>query len=160
MLRVERQIHTAGLGDPADQVAAALVAKEHLRDVYSAPGLRSARGRLAKFYAHCSDADVAELTRLAKTVRSWEAEILAYHRCGLPSNGPTEAVSLGIETVQLTGRGFRNFDNYRLRQLLALGVERHTRPAARIRSRNHASSRRACLRHGLHRAEEAGRVAA
>lgn len=130
------RIH-AGLaaGDPADEVSAALVAKELLRDVYSASGIRSARARLAKFYAHCADADVAELTRLAKTVRAWENEILAYHRCGLASNGPTEAVNLGIETVRRTGRGFRNFDNYRLRLLLALGTKWHTRPTARIRSR-------------------------
>ncbi len=130
------RIH-AGLaaGDPEDEVSAALVAKELLRDVYSAAGVDSARGRLAKFYAHCSAAEVAELTRLAKTVRSWESEILAYHRTGLASNGPTEAVNLGIETVRRTGRGFRNFDNYRLRLLLALRVKWHTRPAARIRSR-------------------------
>jgi transposase len=104
------------------------VAKELLRDVYSAAGVGSARGRLAKFYTHCADADVAELTRLAKTVRAWEDEILAYHRCGLASNGPTEAVNLG-ETVRRTGRGFRNFDNFRLRLLLALGVKWHTPPA-------------------------------
>jgi transposase len=130
------RIH-AGLaaGDPADEVSAAVVAKELLRDVYSAPGARSARARLAKFYTHCANADVAELTRLAKTVRAWETEILAYHRCGLASNGPTEAVNLGIETVRRCGRGFRNFDNYRLRLLLALGVKWHTRPAARIRNR-------------------------
>lgn len=130
------RIH-AGLaaGDPADEVAAAVVAKELLRDLYSAPGIRSARGRLAKFYAHCASAEVAELTRLAKTVRAWETEILAYHRTGLASNGPTEAVNLGIETVRRTGRGFRNFDNYRLRLILALGVKWHTPPAARIRSR-------------------------
>jgi transposase len=130
------RIH-AGLaaGDPADEVSAAVVAKELLRDVYSAAGARSAQARLAKFYTHCADADVSELTRLAKTVRAWETEILAYHRCGLASNGPTEAVNLGIETVRRSGRGFRNFDNYRLRLLLALGVKWHTRPAARIRSR-------------------------
>jgi transposase len=116
-------------------VSAAVVAKELLRDVYSAAGARSAQARLAKFYTHCADADVYELTRLAKTVRAWETEILAYHRCGLASNGPTEAANLGIETVRRSGRGFRNFDNYRLRLLPALGVKWHTRPAARLRSR-------------------------
>lgn len=103
--------------------------------MYSATSARSSRGRLAKFYAHCSAAEVTELSWLANTVRSWESEILAYHRTGLASNGPTEAINLGIETVRRTGRRFRNFDNYRLRLLLALGVKWHTRPAARIRSR-------------------------
>lgn len=114
----------AGLaaGDPEDEVAAALLAKELLRDVYSAPGARAARARLAKFCNHCAGADVAELTRLAKTVRAWESEILAYHRCGLASNGPTEAVNLGIETVRRTGRGFRNFDNYAERRIMPMMV--------------------------------------
>jgi transposase len=127
----------AGLaaGDPADEVAEALYVKELLRDVYKAGGQRSARRRLAVFYARCSTAEVPELARLAKTVREWENEILAYHRCGFASNGPTEAVNLGIEAVRRTGRGFRNFDKYRLRLLLALGVKWHTRHTARIRSR-------------------------
>jgi transposase len=130
------RIH-AGLaaGDPADEVSAAVVVKELLRDVYTAAGIATARRRLAAFYAQCADAEVAELARLAKTVSAWAEEILAFHTSGAASNGPTEAVNLGIETVRRTGRGFRNFDNYRLRLLLALGVQWHTQPTARIRSR-------------------------
>jgi hypothetical protein len=37
---------------------------------------------------------VAELSRLARTVRAWEAEILAFHATGGCFNGPTEAVNL------------------------------------------------------------------
>lgn len=130
------RIH-AGLaaGDPADEVAAALVAKELLRDLYSAPGIRSARRRLVKFYAHCADAEVPELARLARTVSDWAEEILAYHSTAMASNGPTEAVNLGIETVRRTGHGFRNFDNYHLRLLLSLGVKWQTPTTARIRGR-------------------------
>ncbi len=79
-------------------------------------------------------AEVAELTRLAKTIRSWQAEVLAYHTTGL-SNGPTEAVNLLIEKVRGIGHGFWNFDNYRLRLLLRCGVEWHTPATARIRGR-------------------------
>ena len=131
------RIH-AGLaaGDPADEVAAAVVAKELLRDVYAAPGVSAARRRLLAFYVHCVDAEVPELVRLATTVSEWSAEILAFHTTGAASNGPTEAVNLGIEDrTAETGHGFRNFDNYRLRLILSLGVKWHTRPAARIRSR-------------------------
>jgi transposase len=130
------RIH-AGLaaGDPADEVAASVAAKELLRDVYSAPGIGAARQRLIAFYAYCADAEVPELSRLANTVSDWAEEILAFHTSGTASNGPTEAVNLGIETVRRTGHGFRNFDNYRLRLVLSLGVKWHTRPAARIRSR-------------------------
>ncbi|MHB1534032.1 MAG: ISL3 family transposase [Acidimicrobiales bacterium] len=131
------RIH-AGLaaGDPADELAAAVAAKELLRDVYSAPGIQAARARLVVFYAYCADAEVPELIRLATTVSEWAEEILAYHASGRASNGPTEAVNLGIETVRRTGHGFRNFNNYRLRLLLALGVKWHTQPTAQIRSRH------------------------
>lgn len=127
----------AGLaaGDPDDEVAAALAAKEYLRDVFSAPSHAAARRALAVFYSHCGRADVAELTRLAKTVRDWQNEILNYHRTGLASNGPTEAVNLLIETTRRIGYGFRNIDNYRLRLLLACGVKWHTPTTARIRRR-------------------------
>jgi transposase len=130
------RIH-AGLaaGDPNDEVAAAVSAKEHLRAVYAADGASAARQALRTFYKYCSDAEVAELSRLAKTVAAWEAEILAYHRTNLASNGPTEAVNLLIETVRRTGHGFRNFDNYRLRLLLACGIKWHTHIPARIRGR-------------------------
>lgn len=30
-------------------------------------------------------------------MRNWQVEILAYHRCGFASKGPTEAVNLDIE---------------------------------------------------------------
>jgi hypothetical protein len=127
----------AGLaaGDPHDEVAAALTAKEHLRSVYACDGLSAARKALRVFYTYCADAEVAELSRLAKTVAAWEVEILAYHRTSMASNGPSEAVNLLIETVRRTGYGFRNFDNYRLRLLLSCGLKWHTPLPARIRGR-------------------------
>lgn len=124
----------AGLdaGDPEGEVGAAYLAKELLREVYSTSSLRQARRHLARFYAHCAKADVAELERLAKTVHRWEHEILGWHRTGL-SNGPTEAMNLLIKKIKRVGHGFRNFDNYRLRLLLHCGVEWHTAPVASIR---------------------------
>lgn len=131
----------AGLdaGDRWGEVSAAYLAKELLREVYSATSERHARRRLVVFYQHCTDAEVPELTRLAKTIASWEDEILAYHATGL-SNGPTEAVNLLIEKARRIGHGFRNFDNYRLRLLLTCGVKWQTRPVARIRGRKPRSA--------------------
>ncbi len=126
----------AGLvGDRWGEVGAAYLGKELLRAVYRADGMGEARWRLVEFYDWCAKADVVELTRLAKTVKTWEAEVLAYHATGL-SNGPTEAVNLLIEKVRRIGHGFRNFDNYRLRLLLRCSVTWHTRPTARIRGRH------------------------
>jgi Transposase len=57
---------------------------------------------------------------LTRTVRAWEAEILAFHITGGCSNGSTEAVNLLIKKVKRVGHGFRNFTNYRLRLRLLL----------------------------------------
>jgi hypothetical protein len=78
---------------------------------------------------------VAELSRLARTVRIWEAEILAFHITGGCSNGPTEAMNLLIKKVKRVGHGFRNFGNYRLRLLLHCGVRWQTHRTARLRGR-------------------------
>ncbi len=126
----------AGLdaGDPEGEVGAAYLAKELLREVYATTSEREARRRLRKFHRHCRDAGVPELTRLSRTVRSWEHEILGWHRTGL-SNGPTEGLNLLIKKVKRVGHGFRNFGNYRLRVLLHCGVQWQTRPVAAIRGR-------------------------
>jgi len=122
-------------GDPHGDVAAAWQAKEALRDVYRAATVRAARAALAVFYGHCQQSGVPEVRRLARTVRRWEAEILAWHTTGGASNGPTEAVNLLIKNIKRVGHGFRNFDNYRLRLLLHCGVTWQDQPAARLRAR-------------------------
>jgi hypothetical protein len=50
------------------------------------------------YTAGADSVGVAELSRLTRTVRAWEAELPAIHTTGGCSNGPTEAVNL------LTGR--------------------------------------------------------
>jgi len=79
---------------------------------------------------------VAELSRLARTVRAWEAEVLAFHATGGCSNGPTEALNLLIKKVKRVGHGFRNFANYRPRLLLHCGVTWQTHQTARLRGRS------------------------
>jgi Transposase len=84
--------------------------------------MAAARAGLEHFYHWCDGVQVPELSRLARTVRAWEAEILAFHATNGCSNGPTEAVNLLIKKVKRIGHGFRNFTNYRLRLLLHCGV--------------------------------------
>jgi transposase len=69
----------AGLttGDRFGEVAAAWQGKELLRAVYAADALTSARAALDRFYRWCDGVPILELSRLARTVRAWEAEILA-----------------------------------------------------------------------------------
>jgi hypothetical protein len=65
----------AGLtaGDPTGEVAAAWQAKELLRAVYAAVDTPAARAALERFYRWADGVGVAGLSRLARTVRAWEA---------------------------------------------------------------------------------------
>ena len=128
----------AGLaaGDPTGEVAAAWQGKELLRAVYAAGDVADARTALGRFYRWSDGVGVAELSRLARTVRAWEAEILAFHATDGCSNGPTEAMNLLIKKVKRVGHGFRNFANYRLRLLLHCGIRWQTHQTARLRSRS------------------------
>jgi transposase len=125
----------AGLaaGDPTGEVAAAWQGKELLRAVYAADSMLAARAALDRFYRWADGVEVVELTRLARTVGAWEAEILAFHSTMGCSNGPTEAINLLIKKVKRVGHGFRNFANYRLRLLLHCGVRWQTHRTARLR---------------------------
>jgi transposase len=95
----------------------------------------AARAALDHFYRWADGVGVAELSRLAGTVRTWQAEILAFHTTDGCSNGPTEAMNLLIKKVKRVGYGFRNFANYRLRLLLHCGVRWQTHHTAILRGR-------------------------
>lgn len=122
-------------GDPDGEVRAAWVAKELLRDVYRAVDLAHARRRLIVFFQYCAEAEVAEVTRLARTIDRWAPEILAYHSTGRASNGRVENVHMLTEKIRRNSHGFTNIANYRRRILGRLGVQWATVPTRRIRGR-------------------------
>lgn len=124
-------------GDPEGEVGAAYLGKELLREVYATRGPKLARRRLTRFYRHCRDSHVPELARLAKTIRAWEAELLAFHDTGL-TNAATEGENLLIKKIKRVGHGFRNVENYRLRLLLHCGVSWKPRRIASMRGRQPA----------------------
>jgi transposase len=64
--------------------------------------------------------DVAEIASLGRTLGRWRAGILNHHLTGA-SNGPTEGMNFCTKQVKLAGRGFTNFNSYRLRVLLHAG---------------------------------------
>ena len=108
----------AGLaaGDPGGEVAAAWQGKELLRAVYATAGTAAARAGLERLSRWADGVQVAELSRLARTVRAWEAEILAFHSTNGCSNGPTEAVNLLVKSAW----------NGRLRSASLVGHPRRT----------------------------------
>src|SRR6266542_6625092 len=98
-------------GDPTGEVAA-WQGKELLRAVYAAVGMPAARAALERFYRWADGVRVVELSRLARTVKEWEAEILAWHATEGCSNGPAAALHCGVtwqtyQTVRLRGRSAR-----------------------------------------------------
>ena len=72
------------------------------------------------------------MTRLAKTIRAWETELLAWHETGV-TNAATEGQNLLIKKIKRVGHGLRNVENYRLRLLLHCGVLWKPRRVASIR---------------------------
>ncbi|MDP9333723.1 MAG: ISL3 family transposase [Actinomycetota bacterium] len=108
------------IGDPNDEVLAAWLAKESVRDVYLADDPDQAALLIDKATVGCTHDEVDEVNSLGGTLTRWRAEILAHHHTGA-SNGPTEGLNLCVKKVKRCGHGFRNFDNYRLRVLLHAG---------------------------------------
>lgn len=91
--------------------------QELLRDVYAATGTAHARRRLVVFLQWCADAEVPEVTRLARTIDRWSNEVLAYHSTGRASNGRVENVHMLTEKIRRNSHGFTNIANYRRRIL-------------------------------------------
>ncbi len=93
--------------------------------------LPDAGRRLHRVLDRCARADVPALTHLGRTLDAWRDELLAYWtptgRRGV-SNGTTEAVNALIKRVKRVGHGFRKLTNYRLRLLLAVGLDWTTVP--------------------------------
>ncbi|MDQ3989118.1 MAG: ISL3 family transposase [Actinomycetota bacterium] len=121
-------------GDPNGEVTAAWAIAQDLMAAYATANPATGRAHADKVITDALSCPVPEVQRLGRTLRAWRPELLAFfdtHRAA--SNGPTEAVNLLIETTRRTGHGFRNFDNYRLRLLLAHGLPTcdHQRPRIR-----------------------------
>jgi transposase len=133
--RFEWMCSMLAVGDPDGVVAAAFVAKELLREVFSATDEAHARRRMIAFYTFCADADIAELTRLAHTVSRWAELIFNYHRTGRASNGRVENMHMLVEKIRRQAHGFHNLDNYRRRIIGRHGIKWHTPPVRRIRGR-------------------------
>ena len=97
-----------------DELECAWTLKEMLRDTYTSADRAAAEAALADWYHHAAAFDVAETNRLARTLRSWEPELLAYFDTRL-TNGPTEGINRIIKAVKRQGFGYTNANNYRIR---------------------------------------------
>ena len=75
------------------------------------------------------DAQMAETTRLAKTIQTWWPAILVALTHDV-SNARTEGFNRVIKQTKRVGCGYRNMDNYQRRILSHIAVTRPQRSAA------------------------------
>ena len=116
------------LGDPHGQVELAWSCYQQLRAIYAGTGsLRERRTIAEKVIASFPTCPIPEVARLGRTLRAWRSQVLAYFDTDGLSNGGTEAINMLIEKARRLAHGYRNFDNYRLRMLLAASGTRTRR---------------------------------
>jgi transposase len=119
-------------GDPRNEVLAAWLAKEHVREIYATRHPDRAERLLGEVIDECATSNIPELNSLAITLGRWRTEIINRHRTG-DSNGPTEAMNLLIKNIKRAGCGYRNFHHYRLRLLAHCGIAWETHRVASLR---------------------------
>jgi transposase len=78
----ERMLLGLRAGDPDDELLAAWLAKESVRDVYLTTDPVEAAVLLDKAIIACKADDVAEIVTLGRTLSRWREEILNHHRTG------------------------------------------------------------------------------
>jgi transposase len=104
--------------DPDKDIAAAWIAKEHLRELRSCTdrgGLRyEIAAALDRFYRFCSACSVPEVISFARTIKAWQAPIIAALQTGL-TNAKTEGYNRIVKHIGRIAFGFPNPHNQRRR---------------------------------------------
>jgi hypothetical protein len=70
-----------------EQLARTRVAAQDIRLIFQCGDRAQAQEALYRWLAYCAEADIPELTRLARTIDSWHTELLAYFDTSGMSNG-------------------------------------------------------------------------
>ncbi len=120
-------------GDPAWEVTLAWHCYQQVRSMYQAENPADGRAIAVKVIDSFPTCPIPEVARLGRTLRMWREHVLARFDTHRISNGGTEAVNLIIEKTRRLAHGFRTFEHYRLRILLAASGNRPYR-----RATNHA----------------------
>ena len=107
--------------------------QETLRGFYTQPA-EEAEAFLDELIADMGDESMPpEVRSLARTLRTWRDQILAWHRAKV-ANGPTESINSLIKRIKRICFGLRRFANYRIRVLLYCGQPK-LRPTRRHHTR-------------------------
>jgi len=111
-------------GDPGFEVTVAWHAYQQLRSMYQAPTPAEGKQIAEQVIASFPDCPIPEVARLGRTLKMWRQHVLARFETHRISNGGTEAVNLLIEKTRRIAHGFRTFEHYRIRILLAASGNR------------------------------------
>jgi tRNA (adenine37-N6)-methyltransferase len=102
-------------------VREALLFRECVRDIDTCWGDPEAAGLIIdSIITDATESAVKEINGLGHTLKKWRNAILAWHTTGA-SNGPTEALNSIMKRIRRIATGFKRFDHYRTRLLLATG---------------------------------------
>jgi transposase len=116
-------------GDPDWEVTLAWHCYQQLRSMYQAIDPAQGRAIAERIIDSFPSCPIPEVARLGRTLRQWRSHVLARFDTHRISNGGTEAVNLIIEKTRRLAHGFRTFEHYRLRILLAASGDRAYRRA-------------------------------
>ncbi len=122
--QIDRLNSNLTAGDPSFEVTVAWHAYQQLRSIYQAVDTATGRAVAEHVIETFHTCPIPEVARLGRTLRQWKAHVLARFNTERISNGGTEAVNLIIEKTRRLAHGFRTFDHYRLRILLAASGRR------------------------------------
>ena len=108
-------------GDSKGQGTDASHAKEAVREIYTHTDAVLASEWIDELVRDMSDNDrPPEVRSLAKTLKRWKTEIVAWHT-HQKTNGQTEGINNLVKRVKRGAFGFRRFEYYRVRSLLYAG---------------------------------------
>ena len=122
-------------GDPNDEITLAWIVAQRLMQAYANPDRAAGRVAAEQVITAAKTCPVREVARLGRTLSVWRTEFLARFDHPDVSNGPTENLNLKIKNTKRIARGYRSFDNYRLRLLLNHGLIRQNQQTTRIPTR-------------------------
>ena len=137
-------IDTLDADAAGQQIAAAWIAKEKLRDVLnlrarvtgSTPCERNIRDRLFAFYHWCAQhEDIPELVSLAKTIARWEDHIVCAVLTGM-TNATSESLNRLAKLEARQAYGFRNPASQRRRVRIACTRSRRRPPRTAVRRKS------------------------
>ena len=103
--------------DPSNEIGAAWGIKEQLRALLATTTVAQARAARLVLAEYVKTADMAETTKLMRTLDRWWDPIEVFIETRV-TNAKSEAANLTCKNLKRTGRGYRNQANYHARIML------------------------------------------